>query len=98
MAEIFNRYLTLITDHRDVIISFISIGEFPACLFTFVHIFPHYIYERKPADVQHCQTAIKTYMRSKGRDLNRLMLYAEKTDAMNEVRRYTEVLLCIMGP
>lgn len=48
---------------------------------------------RKDMDVQHYQTALKTYMRLTDKNLNRLMLYAEKTGVMDKIRRYTEVLL-----
>ena len=44
-------------------------------------------------EIQHFQTAMKTYMRSKNKDLIRLMKYAEKLGIIDEIRKYTEVML-----
>lgn len=48
---------------------------------------------RKVMDVQHFQTAMKTYMRSKEKSLNRLVKYAEALNISDEIRKYIEVML-----
>lgn len=48
---------------------------------------------RGELEVQHFQTAMKTYMRSKDKDLSRLMRYAEALCISDEIRKYTEVML-----
>jgi len=48
---------------------------------------------RGELEVSHFQTAMKTYMRSKDKDLSRLMKYAEELCISDEIRKYTEVML-----
>ena len=48
---------------------------------------------RGKIDVQHFQTAMKTYMRSKERNLDRLMKYAELLRVYDEIMKYVEVMV-----
>lgn len=48
---------------------------------------------RKNIDVQHFQTAMKTYMHDKSKELSRLMFYAEKLKVKDELMKYIEVML-----
>ena len=51
------------------------------------------IKERKKAEVQTYQTAIKTYMRSKDRRLTELAQYAAELNIRDELMKYVEVLV-----
>lgn len=51
------------------------------------------IRNRGKYEVQNFQTAIKSYMRSKNKDLSRLAGYAEALKIRDEVMRYVEVLV-----
>jgi predicted transcriptional regulator of viral defense system len=44
-------------------------------------------------EIQTFQTAIKEYMRSKDKNVNNLMKYAEKLKVISKVRLYTEVMI-----
>lgn len=48
---------------------------------------------RGDLEVQHFQTAMKTYMRSRDKDLSKLMQYAEALCISDEIKKYTEVML-----
>ena len=48
---------------------------------------------RSAYEVQTFQTALKSYMRDKGKDLSTLMKYAEVLKIRNEVMKYVEVML-----
>ena len=48
--------------------------------------------KRNNMDVQHFQTAMKTYMRSKDKDLNKLVKFAEALGVRDEVMKYIEVM------
>ncbi|SKA65655.1 Transcriptional regulator, predicted component of viral defense system [Eubacterium uniforme] len=48
---------------------------------------------RGKIDVQNYQTAILEYMRSKDKDLSRLVKYAEKLGVYDEIMMYVEVLV-----
>lgn len=50
------------------------------------------IIERHKVEVQNFQTAMKDYMRSKDRQLSRLIEYAERLGIRDEVMKYVEVL------
>lgn len=50
------------------------------------------IINRRLFEVQHFQTAMKGYMRSKDKNLTRLMYYADKLNIRDEVMKYVEVL------
>ena len=50
------------------------------------------IIERHKVEVQNFQTAMKDYMRSKDRQLSRLVEYAERLGIRDEVMKYVEVL------
>lgn len=51
------------------------------------------IRNRGKIEVQNYQTAIKSYMRSKDKDLSRLVGYAEALKIRDEVMKYVEVLV-----
>ena len=51
------------------------------------------IKNRGNIEVQQFQTAMKTYMRDKKKDMSRLMLYGEKLKIRDEIVRYVEVML-----
>lgn len=51
------------------------------------------IKNRKKVEVQNYQTAIKTYMRSRKKDLSLLVKYAERMKLRDEVMKYVEVLV-----
>lgn len=51
------------------------------------------IRRKKEVEIQTYQTALQEYMRSKEKNLNRLMKYAEVLGVEDEVRTYTEVML-----
>lgn len=44
-------------------------------------------------EVQQFQTAMKTYMRDKSKEMSRLLMYAEKLKIKEEVMKYIEVML-----
>ena len=48
---------------------------------------------RGKVEVQHYQTAIKSYMRSKEKDLNRLVKYADALKVRDEIMKYVEVMV-----
>ena len=48
---------------------------------------------KKRMDIQVFQYAIKEYMDSSGKDINRLMAYARELGTLDTVRLYTEVML-----
>ena len=48
---------------------------------------------RGKIEVQHYQTAIKSYMRSEDKDLTRLLKYAEALKVRDEIMKYIEVML-----
>ena len=48
---------------------------------------------RGKVEVQHYQTAIKSYMRSKEKDLNRLVKYADALQVRDEIMKYVEVMV-----
>lgn len=48
---------------------------------------------RGKIEVQHYQTAIKSYMRSKDKDLSRLIKYAETLKIRDEIMKYIEVMV-----
>ncbi len=50
------------------------------------------IINRRLFEVQHFQSAMKGYMRSKDKNLTRLICYAEKLNIRDEVMKYVEVL------
>ena len=49
--------------------------------------------DRKKYEVQNFQTAVKEYMAGKGKNLSRLVEYAEKLKIRDEVMKYVEVLV-----
>lgn len=51
------------------------------------------IKDRKKYEVQNFQTAVKEYMAGKGKNLSRLVEYAEKLKIRDEVMKYVEVLV-----
>ena len=51
------------------------------------------IRDRKKYEVQNFQTAVKEYMAGKGKNLSRLVEYAEKLKIRDEVMKYVEVLV-----
>ncbi len=51
------------------------------------------IKKRTSYDVQTFQTAIKTYMKTKNKDLSLMLSYAEKLKVKEEVMKYVEVLV-----
>jgi len=51
------------------------------------------IINRKRTEAQTFQTAIKSYMNSKKKDLSLLIMYAEKLNIRDEVMKYIEVLV-----
>lgn len=51
------------------------------------------IKSRGSIEVQEFQTAMKTFMRDKKKDLSRLMLYGEKLKISDEIMKYVEVML-----
>lgn len=48
---------------------------------------------RSSVEVQDFNTALKTYLSRKDKDLNRLMEYAKLFRVYNVIRKYMEVLL-----
>ncbi len=48
---------------------------------------------RGKIEVQHYQTAIKSYMRSKDKDLSRLIKYADALKVRDEIMKYVEVMV-----
>lgn len=48
---------------------------------------------RGKIDMQHYQTAIKTYMRDKEKDLHKLMKYAKSLNVQDEIMKYVEVMI-----
>ena len=44
-------------------------------------------------EIQNFQTAIKTYMGDKSKEVSRLLMYAEKLKIKEEVMKYIEVML-----
>ena len=48
---------------------------------------------RGKIEVQHYQTAIKSYMRRKDKDLTRLLKYAETLKIRDEIMKYIEVMV-----
>jgi predicted transcriptional regulator of viral defense system len=51
------------------------------------------IKKRNKMEVQNFQTAMKTYMRDKDKNLSRLMLYGERLKVRDELKKYVEVML-----
>ena len=51
------------------------------------------IKNRGNIEVQQFQTAMKTFMRDKAKDLSRLMLYGERLKIRDEIMKYVEVML-----
>lgn len=51
------------------------------------------IRNRSSYEIQDFQTALKTYVKRKDRDLNLLMGYAKKLRVENKIRQYLEVLI-----
>ena len=51
------------------------------------------IKSRENIEVQQFQTAMKTFMRDKTKDMSRLMLYGEKLKIRDEIMKYVEVML-----
>lgn len=51
------------------------------------------IKNRKRIEVQQFQTAMKTYMRDKTKDMSRLAQYGEQLKIRDEIMKYVEVLL-----
>ncbi len=51
------------------------------------------IKNRGTIEVQQFQTAMKTFMRDKTKDMSRLMLYGEKLKIRDEIMKYVEVML-----
>ena len=48
---------------------------------------------KKKFEVQQFQTAIKTFMRDKGKNMSRLMQYGEQLKIRDEIMKYVEVML-----
>ena len=48
---------------------------------------------RGKIEVQHYQTAIKSYMRSKDKNLTRLLKYADALKVRDEIMKYVEVMI-----
>ena len=48
---------------------------------------------RGKIEVQHYQTAIKSYMRSKDKDLSRLIKYADALKVRDKIMKYVEVMV-----
>ncbi len=48
---------------------------------------------RKKFEVQQFQTAIKTFMRDKEKNMSRLMQYGEQLKIRDEIMKYVEVML-----
>ena len=48
---------------------------------------------RGKIEVQHYQTAIKSYMRSKDKNLSRLIKYADALKVRDEIMKYVEVMI-----
>lgn len=44
-------------------------------------------------EIQNFQTAIKTYMGDKSKEVSRLLMYAEKLKIKEKVMKYIEVML-----
>lgn len=51
------------------------------------------IKNRGNIEVQQFQTAMKTFMRDKTKDMSRLMLYGERLKIRDEIMKYVEVML-----
>lgn len=51
------------------------------------------IKNRGNIEVQQFQTAMKTFMRDKTKDMSRLMIYGEKLKIRDEIMKYVEVML-----
>ncbi len=48
---------------------------------------------RNSIEIQNYQSAVRTYMRDKDKDLSKLILYARKLRVADEIMRYVEVLV-----
>lgn len=51
------------------------------------------IKNRGKIEVQQFQTAMKTFMRDKTKDMSRLMLYGDRLNIRDEIMKYVEVML-----
>ena len=48
---------------------------------------------RRNMEVQHFQTAMKTYMRDQSKEMSKLIGYAKKLKVREELMKYVEVML-----
>ena len=55
--------------------------------------FTYLVKNREKIEVQYFQSAVKTYMKSKDKDLTTLVRYADMLSVRDEIMKYVEVLV-----